>query len=103
MEVVIAVHKADEASLRFVQGGVPGGAGTGVGLVNDPNAAVLLCPPIADFTAVVRRAVVYQEDFQVFIDLTGDGFQTPIQVFFHPVNRDNHRNQGKLFHIFSLY
>ena len=63
VEVVIAVHEADEASFRFVQGGVPGGAGTGVDLVNDPDAAVLPCPPVADFTAVVRRAVVHQEDF----------------------------------------
>ena len=66
---------------------------SGIFLMNDFDTAVLLCPGVADGRATVRRAVVYQNDLQVFVRLRSNGCYTAVKVGFHFINWNDHADQ----------
>jgi hypothetical protein len=72
---------------------ITGGAETSVFLVDNFYAGVLLCQAVAYFSAFVRRAIVNQNDLNIFIGLGKDGANASFQIFFHLINGDNYGNK----------
>ena len=63
--IVVAVHKADVRSPGQLQSRVPGGGQAAVFLVDHPDPAVRLAAAVADGGAVIRGAVIHQDQLKI--------------------------------------
>ena len=85
---VLAVGKADAPVTRF--------GGTGVGLIQQGNAVVLLRKAGADGKGVVGGAVVQQQDLDAFIGLCADAFHTAGSTVCCVVHGHDDAHKGKI-------
>ena len=90
---VVAVHKTHKLPGGRIQTGVSGRAETAVFFVNDTNSGIFFPIFVADFSAIVRRAVIHQKDFQIPVSLAENGVQAPGQESLHPVNGHNYADE----------
>ena len=83
--------------LPFCQAGscISGPGQPTIFLVHGADSGVLPGIPVADLPAVIRGAVIYQDQLKVLKCLAQYGFNACIQILLHPVNRDNYT-----YHIF---
>ena len=98
LKIIVSIHKGDVFAGGDSQTGVSGGGGTGVGLMDHPDAAILPGISVADGTAPIRGAVIDQDDLQLPVCLGEDAFDAFFQIGFDPVNRNNDRNHAAFDH-----
>ena len=98
---VVVVVEENPLAVRVVvdpvQAGVSRRADSGVLLMNDVHPGVFRSIAIADFPAIVRAAVVHQDELQVPEGLTQNALDAPGQILRHFVNRHNHTDLGHDF------
>ena len=94
MNPVIVVVKKDPLAVRVlvhpVQPGVSCHADALIFLVNHVNPGVFFRIAVADLPAVVRAAVVHQNQLQIPEGLIQNSFDTPGQILRHFIYRHNH-------------
>ena len=93
---IITVHKADPLAVavrkRPVDTRVPGSRQTTIFLMNDMHTAVLCSVFIADHAAVVRAAVVHEDQLEVRKRLRENAVHAAAKVGFNLVDGDNNRD-----------
>ena len=91
---VVAVHKgnppADTVCENPVNAGIPGGRQAAVFLMNHMNPAVPKGVTVAKNAAVIRGAVVHQNQLEIPVGLSQDTLHTAAQEGLHLVNRHDH-------------
>lgn len=80
-DVVIAVDEADELAGSKFEPAIATGGLTGVFLMNDFDARVFFGVVVADFTRIVGRAIIDEDEFEVFVGLVKNGVETGGEVF----------------------
>ncbi|MNP49556.1 hypothetical protein D3C76_1437470 [compost metagenome] len=73
---VIAVYKSDIFACGTINAVIAGVRQAAVLFVDDLNPGVQLFITFADFAAIVRRAIVYKNQFEVSEGLCEDGIDT---------------------------
>ena len=94
VQCVVAVRKLDIIALRKGKPGVPRAGNTLVLLIHHYDAGVLCPELLADGKAVIRRAIVQQNDLQLLIGLAADAFQTAAEPFLGVIHRHDHADKG---------
>ena len=89
---VIAVNKSDKIAFCRFDSGVPCRRQPSVFLMDGLHTAVFCCIPVTQCATVIRRAIVYQNDFHIADVLCQNGSHTVSQIFRHIINRDNNAN-----------
>lgn len=94
---VVAVHKADPLAVAVGKGpvdtGVPGSRQSPILLMNDMHARILLRIVIADRAAVVRAAIVHEDQLEVCKRLREDAVYAAAEIGFDLIDGNNNGNQ----------
>ena len=85
---IVLIHQHRIRAFRGGKARVACAAHAAVRLVDDPKAAVLRRPLVADFAGIVRAAVVHQQRLPVRHGLRLQACKAPGQILCHIVNRD---------------
>lgn len=72
---VVGVDEGDEIAGGELEAKVPRGGDAGVGLAEVDDAGVSLGVGLGDFGGAVGRAVVYEDDLEVFVSLGEDAIE----------------------------
>ena len=94
---VIWIHKTDVITSGDIQPGITRIGQTAVGFMNDTNSRIPGGKLIAYRTGVIGRAVIHQNDLQVFIGLRENTVQAGTKILLHVINRNDYTDQ--LIHI----
>ena len=90
IDPVVAVHKTQQRSFRMTHSFFPCGSKSSVPFVYGPDIGKSPAVVVADRRTAIRRSVVHQYYFYIFICLRQNTFHTASQHFFHAVNRHNY-------------
>ena len=100
---VVGVHEHHEFAPGLVEPQVPCCTDSAVGAVEDPDAPVLCRVAVADRLAVVRAAVVDEQQFEVRHGLSQNALDAGRQVLFRVEDRDDDRNKHGVAGVVSVF
>ena len=98
---VISVHKADVCARRTVHSRIACTCHPPVALVDNKDPIVPNCPAIQKFPSTIGRAVVYDNNLQIFICLTTQALQASGNVWFDVIS--GNYNANPFFIHYSTY
>ena len=94
VQCIITVRKLDIVALRKGKPGIPRAGNALVLLIHHHDAGVLGPELLTDGKAVIRRAIIQHDDFQLLIGLTANAFQTAGKPLLGVVHGHNDADEG---------
>ena len=92
MDIIVTVYKHHILAGDHTQPCVAGIGQAAVFLVDYPHPAVPAGVVIADSSAAVGAAIIYQDQFHIIHGLCQNALYTAGKILFHPVNRNDDAN-----------
>ena len=100
---VVTIDEAEIFAGSFFETTISGGRLTTIFLVNDFDASILFGVIVGDFTRIVGGAVVDENDFEIFVRLIDERFDTFREIFSGIINWDYDGNFGTHFFLVSFF
>ena len=86
---VVGVDEGQIVSMGDVDAGITGIAESTVDFMDDSDALILCSPVVAHLWASVRRSVIHEYQFKVFIILCDHALDTSVKRSLHTIDRDD--------------
>ena len=93
VQIIIAIYKTDILTSCNIQTSITGSTQPPIVLMNNLNTIIQHGIFITNFSTLVGRAIIDQNNFQMPIGLADDTVKTFFQIFLHIIDGDNDRNQ----------